>query len=227
MVELGLSSTGKITKKADIASSKVYEVLQRLLKKGLVSYVIKNGVKCYDATPPERLLDFLEEKKDEIEKTKKEVQYIIPRLKARRKNHEEINKTIIYTGIQGPKIVLNEILEAGKQGQPHYGFGTNEDPYVKYLPLALSKFINQAKKYKFKMHLLFGKGFHSPNTLAEIRCLSEDYIFPVRTMIYGNKVAIVDFTNPVTTIIIEKKEIAEAYTRYFKTLWKKAKSHHH
>ena len=42
-------------------------------------------------------------------------------------------------------------------------------------------------------------------------------------MIYGNKVAIVDFTRPITTIIIEKKEIADAYKKHFELLWKIAK----
>ena len=223
LLELGLSSTGKITKKANIASSKVYEVLQRLQKKGLASYIIKNGVRCYDATPPERLIDFLEEKKDNIEESQEEIRKILPKLKEKRQKPEEINKTIVYTGLEGAKIVLNEILESGKEGHPSYGFGTNEDPYVKYLPHMLKRFIKEAKKYNFKIFLLYGKGFKSPNTLAKIRYLSEEYIFPVRTMIYGDKVAIVDFSKPVTTIIIEKKEIADAYKKYFNTLWKIAK----
>ena len=92
-----------------------------------------------------------------------------------------------------------------------------------YLPHMLKRFIKEAKKYNFKIFLLYGKGFKSPNTLAKIRYLSEEYIFPVRTMIYGDKVAIVDFSKPVTTIIIEKKEIADAYKKYFNTLWKIAK----
>ena len=223
LIELGLSSTGKITKKANIASSKVYEVLQRLINKGLASYVIKNGVRYYNATPPERLIDFLDEKKEAIEKNQEEIKKLMPQLKEKRQNLEDVNKTIVYTGLEGAKLVLNEILEAGKKGIPNYGFGTNEDPYVKYLPLALKKYINEAKKYKFDTYLLFSKGFKSPNTTAKIRYLSEEYIFPVRTMIYGDKVAIVDFTKPITTIIIEKKEIEDAYKKYFQTLWKIAK----
>jgi sugar-specific transcriptional regulator TrmB len=223
LIELGLSSTGAITKRADIASSKVYEVLQRLQKKGLVSYVLKNNVRYYDATPPERLIDFLEEKKDEMSKAQNQIKKIIPMINLKRKSAEEKNQTIVYRGIQGPKIVLNEILEAGKKGITNYGFGTDIDPYVKHLPYALNKYIKQAKKHKFKTRLLFAKGFKSPNITAEIKHLPEEYLLPVRTMIYGNKVAIVDFTKPITTIIIENKKIAESYKRHFGLLWKIAK----
>ena len=44
LIELGLSSAGDIIKKANIASSKVYDVLHRLLNKGLASYAIKNNL---------------------------------------------------------------------------------------------------------------------------------------------------------------------------------------
>ena len=223
LINLGLSSTGTITKKAGIASSKVYEVLQRLQKKGLASFVVKNGVRCYDATPPKRLIDFLEEKKEVITKSQQDIKKIIPIIEQKMKEAEKHNETIVYTGIEGPKIVLNEILDAGKRGIPNCGFGTDEDPYVKYIPHILERYIQEAKKHNFKTRLIFAKGFRSSNITAEIRFISDEYLPPVRTMIYGDKVAIVDFTKPITTIIIHKKEIAESYKKYFERLWKVTK----
>lgn len=219
LVELGLSSTGAITKKANIASSKVYEVLQRLQNKGLVSYVIKNGVRYYDATPPERLVDFLEEKKDGIEKAQEDIKKIIPKIELKRKLAGEKNEIIVYTGKEGPKIALKEVGETAKKGIEVVGFGTDEDDYLKLFPAQLKDYVEQAKKYKIKERLLFAEGFKSPNINAKKRFLPKGYMIPVRTMIYGSKVAIVDFTKPMTTIIIEKKEIAEAYMSYFNLLW--------
>jgi len=224
LLELGLTSTGAITKKANIASSKVYEVLQRLQNKGLASYIIKNGTRYYDATPAERLIDFLQEKKDSLTESQEEIKKIIPQLELKRKKAKENNHTIIYTGIQGPKIVLNEMLEAGKDGLDNCGFGTDDDPYLNFIPATLKKFIQESKRYKFKSKLIFAKGFKSPNINATIRYLPKEYLLPVRIMIYGNKVATVDFTKPITTIITEKKEIALAYKKHFDLLWKIAKS---
>lgn len=223
LLELGLTSTGSITKKAHIASSKVYEVLDRLMQKGLASYIIKNGVKYFDATPPERLLDFLEEKKESIDEAQSTIHKIIPQIKLKRKLAKEENKTVVYYGKQGPRIVLNELLESAKKGISHEGFGTNVDPYVLYLARDLHKYIKEAKKYKFKTRLIFAEGFASPNTTAQVRYLPKDFASPVRTMIYGNKVAIADFTKPWTTIIINKKEVADAYRKHFNFLWKIAK----
>ena len=62
LLELGSTSTGKITKDSGISGSKVYEVLDRLMHKGLATYVIKNGVKYFAPTQPEKILDYLDEK---------------------------------------------------------------------------------------------------------------------------------------------------------------------
>jgi sugar-specific transcriptional regulator TrmB len=221
LITLGKSSTGSITKKANIGSSKVYEVLQRLQHKGLVSFVIYNGIRYYDATPPERLIDFLEERKEQMSKHQEELRKIIPLIKNQKQKEE--NQTLVYTGLEGPKIVLNEILEVGKHGLENCGFGTDEDPYVTYLPHFLDNYIQEAKKHKFKTRLLFAKGFKSPNKTATVRYLPKEYLFPVRTMIYGDKVAIVDFEQPITTIIIENRKVAESYKKHFELLWKLAK----
>ena len=67
LIERGESKAGELIKSASLASSKVYEVLQRLVNKGLASFSVKDGIKRYQATPPERLVDFLEDKKSQID----------------------------------------------------------------------------------------------------------------------------------------------------------------
>ena len=98
------------------------------------------------------------------------------------------------------------------------GFGTED--YPTYFPAQIKEYAEIAKKYKFKERLLFRRGFRSPNKSAKIKYISEEFIIPVRTMVYGNKVAIVDFNETMTTIIIEKETIAKAYRGHFNLLWK-------
>ena len=224
LIELGQTTAGKIIKKSNIASSKVYDVLHKLQAKGLAGYIIKKNVKYYDATPPERLVNFLEEKKGKISQAQNKIKEIIPLIKAKRNSQEERNNVTVYTGPQGPKIVLKETIEAGRRGEKLMGFGTDEDPYKDYLPASIEEHFKDQKKYKIKWYLLFTKGeWSSSSPLAEIKYLPKGQAIPVRTMVYGNKVAIVDFEKPFTTIIIEKESIAKAYKKQFETLWKMAK----
>lgn len=224
LLEIGKTTAGKIIKKANIASSKVYDVLHRLQQKGLVGFSVINGTRNYDATPPERLIDFLEQKKNKITESQEKISEIIPLIEMKRNEQEEKNNVTVYTGIQGPKIVLKETIEAGRKGEKLMGFGTDEDPYKDYLPADIEDHFRDQKKYRITWHLLFTKGeWSSPSPLAKVKYLPEGSSMPIRTMIYGNKVAIVDFHKPFTTIIIEKKEIAKAYTKQFDMLWKLAK----
>jgi HTH-type transcriptional regulator, sugar sensing transcriptional regulator len=222
LLELGLSTTGNITKHANISSSKVYEVLQRLINKGLASYVIQNGVHHYAATPAARLLDFMEQKKDEIQKGQNAIAALIPKLETQRVEQIAAD-AVIYRGKQGPLIALQETLTEGKKGAEILGYGTDEDDYLKHYPAQLKAYITEQAKSKIKMRLIFGEGFHSPNKGANIRYAPRGLTAPVRTIIYGNKVAIVDFNEPFTTIIIDKKGIADAYRTHFELLWKMTK----
>ena len=109
-------------------------------------------------------------------------------IKLKQENQKEKNNVTVYTGPQGPKIVLKETIEAGRKGEKLMGFGTDEDPYKDYLPAQIEEHFKDQKKYKIKWHLLFTKGkWSSPSPLAEIRYLPKGQNIPVRTMIYGNK----------------------------------------
>jgi sugar-specific transcriptional regulator TrmB len=221
LLELGLSSTGRITKEAGISSSKVYEVLQKLISKGLVSYVIENNIHYYSATPAERLINLLDEKQKEIEDGKSLIEEIVPVLENKRRQ-QKTPEAVIYRGRKGALIVLDEVIEAGKKGLEVVGFGTED--YPDYFPAQIKEYVKKAKTFKFKERLLFGEGFKSPNKNAKIRYLPKNFSMPVRTIVYGNKVALVDFKDPMTAIIIEKQSVADSYRDYFNALWKTAKS---
>ena len=64
LVKLGETTSGPIVDESGISVSKVYYVLDRLAKKGLVSHVVKNNVKHFSAATPDRLLDYLKEKEE-------------------------------------------------------------------------------------------------------------------------------------------------------------------
>ena len=44
LLELGSSSKGPIVDKSHVASSKIYELLEKLMQKGLVTQVLKSNV---------------------------------------------------------------------------------------------------------------------------------------------------------------------------------------
>lgn len=223
LIETGETKAGALVKNATLASSKVYDVLQKLVNKGLASVAMKNGVKHYEATPPERLIDFLEERKSELSKAQEEMLKLIPVIKEKQRAKVEQSNVRLYIGKNGPKIVLKELAEASRKEGYNYGYGTQENPFAEHYPHGLIEFFNAEKRLHLKTLLIFAKGHEQKQPHAKIRYLPPGFISPVRTMIAGNKIFLVDFTIPFTSIIIENKQMAKSYKDHFMLLWNLAK----
>ena len=60
LLELGETTRTTLAKKSGISPSKIYDVANRLLEKGIISSVKKQGVIHFSAADPERIKEFLE-----------------------------------------------------------------------------------------------------------------------------------------------------------------------
>ena len=67
LLELGEATTGPITEQSGVAKSIVYHLLTKLGKKGLVSYIIKEKTKYYQAAEPSHLLEVLDKKRKDLD----------------------------------------------------------------------------------------------------------------------------------------------------------------
>src|SRR3989344_4236041 len=93
LLELGDTSSGPIIKKSGIAGSKVYEILEKLKIKGLISETINNKIKDFQANSPKRILDYLKNKEKELRLEQTEFTKILPQLLKRyntKSNQQEV-----------------------------------------------------------------------------------------------------------------------------------------
>ena len=72
LLELGKSTVGKIIEKSRVSPSKIYDVLNRLIEKGLISYIIEGKVKHFKAAPPKNVLNYIERKEEDLKLHKNE-----------------------------------------------------------------------------------------------------------------------------------------------------------
>jgi HTH-type transcriptional regulator, sugar sensing transcriptional regulator len=227
LLELGSSSTGAIIKKSKISGSKVYEVLDRLRDKGLASIMIKNNVKHFEAASPERILEYLEEKKEDIDNEKNEIQKIIPSL-ILRQQHQPKSQVKVYTGWEGMKTTNEDIINSLKKGEEWLEMGLTEQPEEWEI------YFNKKQKERAKKGIVHKsiinekyKKLHKarkdlPHT--QFRFLPEELGMPISTEIYGDKVAILVLLREApTSIIIESKPVADSFRKYFYAIWKQAK----
>lgn len=225
LLKIGASTSGPIISESGTANSKVYEVLEKLIQKGLVSHFIKENVKYYKATNPKMLLDYLEEKKLEIEKEKEKINKLLPSLMAFSKEKEEDKEAVIFSGHRGVKTAfINLVDELNKGDEVHimgvYDFGEE------FLHLALYfQKIRSNKKIRAKFLIN-----HEAKDIAkkfkkyppvEIKFLPKGVFTPAIFLIYKDKV-IISLAKEMTLFVLKSKSAKEAFDSYFSLLWKTA-----
>ncbi len=81
LLELGPSLVTKISQKADINRTTTYDIVRRLIKYGLIRKASGEGAKMkYAAENPDKLVKFLENKKDLYKQRSEEAKALLPQL---------------------------------------------------------------------------------------------------------------------------------------------------
>ena len=226
LLELGSSSTGKMTKKSGVSGSKVYEVLDRLIQKGLVSSVIKNNVQHFEASNPHKILTYLDEKQEQIEEERKTVKDILPKLLAKSQGKQP-SAAKIFVGWEGLKTANEDILNSLSEGEEWLSMGLSEQP-TSWEMYFNKKQVERAKKGIVHKHLLNKKyqelyENRKQLNLTEFRFLPENVEMPMSTEIYKDKIAFfILLKEDPMAIIIESKTVYDSFKKYFKILWKQS-----
>ena len=119
LVEIGPSSVLQLSKETKIHRSNIYESLSNLVKEGLIFKTTKEKTSIFYARSPESLIDYLQQKEIELEKT----------LNSWHKRRKETYASKV--GISKGKFALKEaimsLLDTG--GEEIYVWGIPNDAY--------------------------------------------------------------------------------------------------
>lgn len=216
LLALGESSVLDVSKKAKTERAHTYRILESLIEKGLVSFVTEKtpksrNTKRFKAASPEKILLQLREKEEAFLE-------VLPRLKKISQLNELGEPSVdIFRGMRGMKAMINEILELKVDfcmlGTDNSG--KKIDFFVK------NHMLKGMEKANLHERLLSKKGFQlmTSKTHSTVRFLPEEYPYLASTVIYGDRVGIVIWSDPFLAIRIISKELAETYKSYFEVMW--------
>jgi len=109
LLELGSSKVGKIIGLSGLQSSVVHNTLHKLIARGLINFIVKDNIKYYEASNPNNLIDYIEDKKKNFEN-------ILPELLLKQKLAKDRNTAVVYEGYKGIYNMLLEKIKDGKKG---------------------------------------------------------------------------------------------------------------
>ncbi|MCX6774033.1 MAG: helix-turn-helix domain-containing protein, partial [Candidatus Micrarchaeota archaeon] len=122
LLETGAMSAGLIADKSQVSPSKIYWVLEKLMQKGLVAYIIKAKTKVYHAASPQKLRDYLEEEKKRVDDRVATLEGIIPKLVLLQKSAEDVQEAEIFIGFPAMKNAYFTMYDSAKGKDEHLVF---------------------------------------------------------------------------------------------------------
>ncbi|HLD42780.1 MAG TPA: helix-turn-helix domain-containing protein [Candidatus Nanoarchaeia archaeon] len=222
LLKLGKSTSWKLTAETGIQVSALYYCLDNLIKKGLVSYIMIANKKHFQAASPEHLVQLLDTKK-------KQVEAILPELKAIQNETEERIQTNVYEGYKGFKGVYDRLLRVMKKGGTYYVFGARQigDPTNETLHLLFLNFHKQREKQGIKAKILFNKDVEKEVKKAAKDFKHMNYRF-IDTknnsfiLIYDNRIVNFLYTQRLIAIETISEDVYQSYRQFFEEMWKAA-----
>ena len=116
LLRLGETTVGSIGRESKVSKSKMYDILDKLIEKGFAGYIVKNGTKHFAANDPKMIMEFINKKAEEIEKTKQEAEKILPKLALQRSTIGKKKIAEVYEGFHGLKAIREELILTLKKG---------------------------------------------------------------------------------------------------------------
>jgi len=226
---LSLKEAGatKISEKCGLFRTLVYDILTKLIEKGLVSYIKKESKRLYKASSPNRLLELIKEKEDETKK-------IVENLNQTFQKPTEEILVEQYDGVNGMKVIIEDIIESAVSGKAKEALflGPTGDSWEFFAPY----FIHAVKKVKASR--LLRKGDFRVIWSSELktkrlkkliggkkdhRFLPKGFNPTVPVIIYGNKVVVNGKATKPFVVLIQNRNTAESFKHYFNFIWEHSK----
>ena len=219
LLPLGNINLQEIAKRVDMPRTTIYNTLNYLSNKGLISKIIKKGVTYFEASDPYVLLERLKDKERLIEK-------VLPNLQNIKKLVKESSSVEIYEGSKGLFTILNDIFKL-KQQIYYFGSYSLSKEMLKHQPEHF-RTIRLDRKIPAKIVIdpYDEDTFHKKEykKITEMRFLKSLKDFPCMIFIYGKKVAIYTIKDDLIGIIIKNEQVAQAMKMVFDIYWRMGKT---
>lgn len=214
-LEIGSSPVSQIALKAKINRVTTYDILEKLIKKGLINFIVKRKIKFFSATDPELMVNEFKKRAEELNKA-------LPDLK--RLHGETAHPRVrYYEGLEGIKSIYADTLTSKTEilnycnSKEIRAFWQNYD----------NEYVQERVKHGIYLKGIapedeYGHQVQNQDSTnnREIRLVSkEKFDFTNEINIYDDKVAIISFKDELIGMIIESHEIAETQRAIFKMVW--------
>lgn len=229
LLELGSSTTGPVIEKSHIARSIIYQILEKLMRKGLVSQITKEKTKYFQAAEPNKILEYIDEREKQLEENKKRIEKLLPELLLKQKMAPK-SETNMYLGYKGIRTAHEHLYLKLKRGEEYCYLGVPA-----YQPEEQHLYWKRDHKKREKEGII-GRLLFNVDTDPEIlrdrnsykgsyaRYMPEGIKTPACFMTFKDTTIIILQSPTAIAVEIINQDIADSFQAYFEEFWKRSET---
>lgn len=217
----GELNVGAIANKSGVHRRNTYDTLNRLLEKGLVFEILESKENRYQAVPPTRFAEMIEEHQADLEKN-------LPKLEKLYRDVPQKEATYILRGIEGWKAYMRDIIRVGQDDFIMAGKGVWANPELKKFAIQMQA---AAAKKGINFHVLFDADAQE-NAQKVIEFLKPQYRFLPKGFesysafeVFGDHIVFLtdnknaEINEDYTITVIINQKLADSFRTWFKLIW--------
>ncbi|GEM_PF-363788 len=236
LLERGKATAKMLYSMTGINRVSTYNILESLARKGLISSIDTPKTKIYIAESPNRLIDLIQGKKQELEETKKNLdesqenlKRFLPELELMHKSLSNKPRVRFFEGYDGLKSLQEDILKTSKDAQePIYEIFSEDQ--VKKFGILVSSYNSQRRRHvdQIEHENIPGKCIYTsseneglPDVLQKpnieaVFVRSDQYPILADCTIYHDKIALSAIEGGISGVLIENHEMATTLKTLFR-----------
>lgn len=218
LTKLGSTTVGPIVKEAKVAYSNVYDILDRLLEKGLISYILKQKTRYYQSASPNNFYEYLDKKEKKLQQQRESLKEITKELEKLQKSKPK-QEAEIFLGLKGAKTAYSKLYMGDQPKEEYLFFYVYQEETGKTVDKIFADLYPMYKKYTIKG--IATEGYKKSKWIkrTKIKMKYTKVPTPGNIDIMGDKVAITTWKGTPVVVLIHSKDIAQKFKDYFYSIW--------
>lgn len=224
LIKFGSSTAREVINEVKLHKKIVYENIERLIEKGLVTFVQEGRTKVFKIADPNMLVELYLEKIKQLENKKRQAQRIAQEIRVLAKQERHKTEAMVFRGKNGIRTFYNELIRLGEDylvfGAPSKSIEVMDEHF--WLNLVKKKKYNKIKARIIFNQSLRKYGEKIKDETTQIKYLDKDFEPMTEINIQKDRIATIVWSEEPTVFLIIDKIVAESYKKYFEKMWEKS-----
>lgn len=225
LIKFGKSDARRLINETKFHKNIVYDNLEKLIDKGLVSFILEGKKKIFQIASSDSLVNFFKEKEEEIKEKEESAIKISKEISKIAKSLLSKQEAMIFRGVKGIRSFYNQTLEEGKD---YVVFGAPQQSIDIMGELFWRNYNVKRIAKKMNVRMIFNPSIKKygetiKNKFTKVKYFDKDFEPMSETHIQKDLVAIIVWTKEPILFLIRDELVAQSYKKFFEDMWKQAK----